>query len=63
MTDHPSSPPRRLSLLARGEQFTTGDLQTMQRDFHQARAASDGASDGDLIRRILRAFLAAREAA
>jgi len=63
MTDNACRSIRQRNLIARGDDFTTQELQAMERAFHQARAASDGPCDGQLVVRVIHACLLARKAA
>lgn len=56
-------PARQPRTIARDVDFSLSDLQDMQRDFRKARAASDAASDQELVLRILSTYVTAREAA
>jgi hypothetical protein len=63
MTPNACRPTRKPQLIARDVDFTLTELQGMQRAFSKARAASDSASDQDLVLRILRSYITARKAA
>lgn len=63
MSPNACRPAREPRLIARGVDFSLSELQGMQSDFNKARAASDSASDQDLVLRILHSYVAAREAA
>ncbi len=63
MTDDACRPARQPQIIARGVDFTMQELQGMERAFRKARASSEGARDGELVMRVIRACLSARKAA
>ena len=63
MTDDACRPARQSQIIARGVDFTTQELRGMERAFQKARAASEGARDGEIVMDVLRACLSAQKAA